>query len=393
MKKRAAFIAAAIGLGACAGSHSTHAPADGGAGDLAHAPAGACAALPKAGIWDATSISPVTSTDPGNALDFTGKSMAVVVDPLDSSSVWLGTGNKGLFKSSDCGATWTHVNSGTNGAALDQGALWSMAVDPVHQGTIYTVAGYGSLGLWKSTDGGVDWVQLVPATSAFGMLMSGINSFVNNVSLEAANPAHIVAMSHGPCSAPYTNGCIGESFDGGATWSNTVAMPAAWGEKGGVQIIDATTWIWGGGSGTSGLYVTTDNGKSWTSALAGGTGDANGELAILPLARAADGAFYISSLEGVLRSTDGVAWSVAWGPKSFANALDTGIVVTASTIYAADGVSFYSAPLGDYGNWSTMAGPPALTADDSAQFLAYDSAHHLLYASTWGGGVFRIVTP
>ena len=107
--------------------------------------------------------------------------------------------------------------------------------------------------------------------------------------------------------------------------------------------------------------------------------------------RASDSAYYITSLEGVLRSTDGVGWSRAWGPKNFHDALVTGIAVSATTIYASDGTSFFSAPLSDYTNWSAFPGPSALTSDDSAQFLAYDPVHHLLYASCWSGGVFRLL--
>jgi len=62
-----------------------------------------------AGSWDANSIAPVTAPDEP-PYEFVGKSTAIVVDPFDASTVWLGTGNKGLFKSSDCGATWAHVN-------------------------------------------------------------------------------------------------------------------------------------------------------------------------------------------------------------------------------------------------------------------------------------------
>jgi hypothetical protein len=352
-------------------------------------PVASCATLPAAGIWDTVSISPVTPpSNPPNV--FVGTSAAVVIDPFDSSTVWLGTGYSGLFKSTDCGATWTHVNTGMNGSAIDQSVLWSMTVDPVNQGVIYAVGAYGAEGLWKSTDGGVDWVQLFPSTSKFAQVVP--YNFVANVSMDAANSMHLAVSSHGVCNDPYPLGCIAESFDGGATWPNIVSMPQSWAENGGVQIINATTWIWGGGDSELGLYVTTNNGQTWTQARPNDSGDGNGEFSTQPLERAVDGAYYASSLEGVIRSTDGITWSLAWGQnKSYQTAQVIGIAVSATTIYGSNQENFFSAPISDYTNWSSMAGPAGLSKGIT-DFLAYDAAHHLLYASSWAGGLFRLVT-
>ena len=370
------------------------ASADAASDAAAEAAVTSCTGVPAAGAWDTASISPVTFTDTANPGAFTGKSMAIAVDPFDSATVWLGTGNSGLFRSTDCGGTWTHVNTGANGTALDQSSLWSMAIDPVHRGTIYVTADYGSGYLWKSVNGGVDWTDVVASSAWYPYLYGSDadhnNSFVNNVSMDPNNPLHLVAMSHGNCNPMYPNGCIAETTDGGATWSNIVSMPQPWSEKGGVQIIDATTWIWGGGDQQLGLYVTKDNGQTWTQAVPGGSGDGVGELSTQSLARAVDGAYYIPSLEGVLRSTDGLAWTRAWQPLNAGNAVVMAVAVTATTIYASDG-EFYSAPLGDYATWAPMTSPA--TQDDPAEFLALDEAHHVLYASCWAGGVFRFGVP
>jgi hypothetical protein len=349
---------------------------------------GDCAALPAPGAWDPASIAPVAAPAGEPSYEFVGKSMAVIADPFDPSTVWLGTGQKGLFRSTDCGATWTHVNTGTNGSALDQSSLWSMVIDPVNQGVIYTVAAYGVGGLWKSTNGGVDWTQLVPPSSMFAKLT---NNFVANVSMDPSNPQHLAVTSHGVCTAPFPLGCIAETFDGGETWPNIVSMPTTWGENGGVYVINPTTWLWGSGDTGKGTYVTTDNGKTWTQARAGGAGDGKGENTMQPLERATDGAYYVPSAEGVLRSTDGVAWSLAWGQKNFQSAAVTGIALTPTTIYASQGQAFYSAPLDDFATWAPLQGPAGYAG--YASFLAYDQAHHVLYVSGWEGGLFRYVTP
>ena len=154
------------GRGGAAGSGG--APADGGKmglGGIVGADAstgGPCGSIPAPGKWDAASISPVAAAPGIPGYQFKGKSVSVVVDPFDTAKVWLGTGEYGLFQSTDCGASWKHVSTGTNSGQIDKSTLWSMAVDPVNKGTIYTVAAYGAGSVWKSTNGGVDWVDLFP---------------------------------------------------------------------------------------------------------------------------------------------------------------------------------------------------------------------------------------
>jgi len=104
-----------------------------------------------------------------------------------------------------------------------------------------------------------------------------------------------------------------------------------------------------------------------------------------------DGAYYIASLDGVIRSMDGVAWTRAWGQKDSKTALVQATTFTETTIFGSDSTNFYSAPLKDFTNWAPLKGPAGNT--DSATYLAYDPSHHLLYASCWGGGVFRYTPP
>ena len=230
---------------------------------------GPCGSIPAPGKWDAASISPVAAAPGIPGYQFKGKSVSVVVDPFDTAKVWLGTGEYGLFQSTDCGANWKHVSTGTNGAQIDKSTLWSMAVDPVNKGTIYTVAAYGAGSVWKSTNGGVDWVDLFPNQTKFQY------NFANNISMDAHDPQHLVTMSHGSCD-DFSNGCLTETFDGGKTWPNRVSLPKPWGERGGVDVIDAKTWILGYGG--DGMYITTDNGKNWKQATQRGAGDATGEF-------------------------------------------------------------------------------------------------------------------
>jgi hypothetical protein len=364
------------GTGGSAAAGST---GQGGVVGTGGATGGPCGALPAPGTWDAASIAPVAAAPGIPGYQFKGKSVSVVVDPFDSAKVWLGTGEYGLYQSPDCGATWKHVSTGANSSEIDRSTLWSMAVDPVHQGVIYAVAAYGAGSVWKSTDAGVDWMDLNPHGAGF---------FANNVSMDAHDPLHLVTMSHGSCS-DFANGCAVETFDGGKTWPNRVSLPAPWGERGGVDVINATTWILG--YGNNGMYVTTDNGKTWTRATQQGAGDATGEFSILPLAPAIDGAYYVDSFQGALRSTDGVSWSLVWGKKNGVYARLEALVVTPTTIYGGDNADFYSAPLSDYANWAPMKGPAVSNFFNT--FMAYDPVHRVIYVSGWEGGMVRYVEP
>jgi len=46
----------------------------------------------------------------------------VLVNPQDPATVYVGTDHAGLYKSTDCGATWTMPATGTNADAITGGA-------------------------------------------------------------------------------------------------------------------------------------------------------------------------------------------------------------------------------------------------------------------------------
>jgi len=149
----------------------------------------------------------------------------VVVDPRDSNVVWLGTGeNKsqrsahfgtGLYKSTDAGKTWERVG-------LERSEhIGMIALDPRDSDVVY-VAAQGPLfapggdrGLFKTTDGGKTWTNLLQISE---------NTGVNEVILDPASPDIVYATTYqrrrhvgqlvggGPESAIY------KSTDGGATW-------------------------------------------------------------------------------------------------------------------------------------------------------------------------------
>ena len=95
-----------------------------------------------------------------------------VVDLVVHGTLYTACGNNDgrkikWYKSVDYGDTWTITNSTTMG-----GNPWACTIDPNPNrdpntpATIYSPAGYGSLGAWKSTDGAGSWTRLAGADAA-----------------------------------------------------------------------------------------------------------------------------------------------------------------------------------------------------------------------------------
>lgn len=365
------------------------------AGGLASPPdAGAprpCNHLAAAGRWE--NISPVkTAFDTSNGHNFAD---AIVVDPFDAATVWHGTGYAGLFKSTDCGATFVRVNTGRNADALQGSALGSMAVDPVNPGVMYTTAFDGANGLFKSSNGGVDWDQLLPPSSNVAKAVDG--NVVNSVAMDPRDPRHLVIGMHANCLAPLGAVCEAESIDAGATWTlTTVPVPGqGWAPGAGAFILGATSWLFG--TYSSGLWLTTDRGATWSNVTpSGGSGSTAGKTICVPFyPNLVDGRYYLPAMEGILRSTsgDGRTWSLL--PNSGGRSV--GFAMGGGYMYSADqwSTTYHVASESDSTKWSTLPGQPsaALPTNLGAPYLAYDPAHHVLYSANFAGGLWRVVTP
>ncbi len=148
----------------------------------------------------------------------------IVVDPRDPDRVYVAAlghafgpnAERGVFRSTDGGATWQKVlflNDSTG--AID------LAMDPSNPRVLYAAmwkfermpwgfsAGGGRSGLWKSTDGGDHWTDL---SNTEGFPAGPIGRI--GVSVSGADPQRVYASIE----APDSTGGIFRSDDGGQSW-------------------------------------------------------------------------------------------------------------------------------------------------------------------------------
>lgn len=309
----------------------------------------------------------------------------VLVNPQETSIVYVGVDRQGLFRSSDCGATWAHINTGRNGDVVGTGAQWSMVMDPGHPDTIYAINGYGStMGLWKTIDGGVDWDQLLPQGSA---VVNVAGAFASIVSMDPTDAQHLVVSFHGPCSGTYAPTCLAETTNGGADWNivktdyrKKTGEAVTNYEGAGVMVIDKTTWVVGFPS--DGLYATTNGGATWSNVTPNGVNGTGWQMYHSPITHL----HYIGSSPGSVSSPDGVTWTLLSNAGAGTSMVGTGQTLVTSVQY---GGAFYSGNEALGNGWAPLAHPDN-PLQRGAYFLAYDSDHQFLFATEQEGGLWRV---
>lgn len=392
--------------GASTGGASTGGTGTGGAagvGGAGGAPVhvvGSCSALAGVHVWEKVTPADLHSENwcvPGGACSAgqlgTYGTIAFALDPNHSGTVYLGTSSLGIWKTSDCGGSWVHVNTGAGAAAIEAGRNWSILIDPLDSNTLYTVTGYAGPGFYKSTNAGVDWQQMFPAS----LLATFPGQGIEKLSMDPTNHLHITASFHNPCTNSPNGGgnwaCIAETKDGGATFTLTNSAET-WTEGDGQTMVNATTWFFSNGGGS--IWRTTNAGQTWNFVYNGfPQGQYNSSGCIYT---AADGSYYTGGGRGMLHSTNGTDWSVvpngpqAGGPNGGCSIVDDG-----TSLYVSMGLFAYSPPATNWfwtstdknpTTWTTMNNPAVVTG---AGWLGYDPDHHLLYSSNSTGGFYRVV--
>ena len=121
--------------------------------------------------------------------------LTLAVDPQNPDKLYAGTNGGGVFKSNNGGADWVSINSGLTAPGL---TVQSLAIEQGNPNKLYAGTKYG--GVYRSSDSGDNWT---PADS-------GINySPVLAIVIDRTNTAIVYAGA---------SGGVFKSTDGGANW-------------------------------------------------------------------------------------------------------------------------------------------------------------------------------
>lgn len=198
----------------------------------------------------------------------------VTLDPSNTSTVWVGTGENnnqrsvaygdGVYRSDNAGKTWRNMG------LKKSEHIANIVVDPTDSRTVY-VAAYGPVwsdggerGVYKTTDGGETWTCVKSVSDYTGC---------NNLVMDPRNPKVLYAAFHqrqrkvftyiggGPESAVY------KTTDGGTTWKKLDGLPTGDLGRIGIDVSpvnpDIVYAVVEGGDKKGGVYRSLDRGGSW----------------------------------------------------------------------------------------------------------------------------------
>jgi photosystem II stability/assembly factor-like uncharacterized protein len=177
------------------------------------------------GVWKTTdsgqTFTPIFDHEPVQAIG------ALAVAPSDAKIVWAGTGEAwairdadimgdGVYKSTDGGATWTHMG-------LDEtGRIGRILIHPTHPDIVFvcalgrTTGPQQERGVYRTTDGGTTWQRVLfvnPNTGCSGLAMDAHDPNVLFAGTWQVVMHTWAMFSGGPGSGVYT------SKDGGTKWT------------------------------------------------------------------------------------------------------------------------------------------------------------------------------
>ncbi len=200
---------------------------------------------------------------------------AIAIDPTDSNVIWLGTGENtsqrsvgwgdGVYKSLDGGRSWTNTGLATSEH------IGKILIDPRDPDVVYAAAmgglwaPGGDRGLFKTTDGGGSWTPVLEISE---------NTGIADVHFDPRDPDVLYAVAFqrrrhvGILVAGGPESGVWKSTDGGESWRDiTAGLPA--GDLGRIGLavspIDPDV-LYANPAATedrSGFYRSTDRGETW----------------------------------------------------------------------------------------------------------------------------------
>jgi hypothetical protein len=339
-----------------------------------------------------------------------GNAQTTLVDPVRPSDFYVFVEGSPtiVLKSTDFGLTW----SGNINTTSDFGGdPWGVAIDPDPERSpdvppaMFSPAGFGSGGMWKSTDGGVTWADLLAETTVFDPYNPYNNTDVYAAYVLPDNlPNHLMFSYHYGFKSDegvhVADAGFGESTDGGETWMVHLP-PEGIGNSQYLIPLDSQNWlsISSRMDGDNGLWKTSTAGRvdgqistaAWTKV------DAHEHLhgGFQPYFDVDTGALYVPGFHGIRRTTDfGDTWTWAYENTSYMSS----VVATDDYMYAnyRNGPSLLRASKDDDTTWESYTETPGAMSEASPPYgvkASFDGEHWVLVMAASDAGVWRYVEP
>ncbi len=220
------------------------------------------------GIWKTTNGG--SSWSPLNDLMNNMAVTTIIIDPNNHDTLYAGTGEgffnidavrgDGIFKSTDAGLTWTHLDTTSNNP--DFHYVNKLAINSHNPNQVYTAT---RAGVFRSIDGGASWVKTLASNNIHdvGCL---------DLQIRTDNPNVLITS----CGSFYQS-TVYRSTDGGNSWSSVLTEPSmgrvsltiAPSDQDVMYALSATNYSTPGNYrfGLHAVFKSTDSGATWVATV------------------------------------------------------------------------------------------------------------------------------
>ncbi|HIN61123.1 MAG TPA: hypothetical protein EYM89_00005, partial [Candidatus Marinimicrobia bacterium] len=205
-----------------------------------------------------------------------GRTRALAFDLDDENIILAGGASGGMWRSTDAGNSWSlttkvedlqSVTTVAQDPRTGERSTWyygSGEYDGASAGVFWGNNPYRGDGIFKSTDGGLNWALLASTSTTSYHIWNNDFNHIHRLKVSPKNGYLYVATAR--------KGKLKLSKDGGSTWSDLLKAsdddPAYVDvditSDGTVYAAVSGNWSWGNSTNKSGVFRSTDDGTTWT---------------------------------------------------------------------------------------------------------------------------------
>jgi uncharacterized protein (TIGR03437 family) len=199
-------------------------------------------------------------TDAGTTFVTSGRVNSIAIDPRDNNTVYIGAAEGGVWKTTDGGQNWIPLTD--DQPSLANGAI---AIDPTNPDIVYVGTGednfafdsYYGAGILKSIDAGKSWTNIQDPF---------LHAVIGALVVHPTNGKILLAAVGSLSLATTLTAGVWRSSDGGTTWakvlSGTSSTSVLFDPTDGNTAYAALDKV--DGDSSNGVYKSTDSGQTWT---------------------------------------------------------------------------------------------------------------------------------